>query len=627
MFSTVLASERTIALQQTATDSIDAPRQPLFTTNLASDALLHSFKVNGSTPARKVWNFQDATDRLAATSTCSFGLKTLENRDWRLARSDMKKRTKGIDPLAPDPPDISKARASLVVSNANPTYLESLQALEEKPMKRADKYYQALLKAERARQEYFRRTEWEEYCAKATKASEKARKQGLKAEKADEEGRIRSDSESEEEEEEEEEEDPGPMKPYPGVMKVEVEVVVLRAPGADRSETESSVDQHSTHTPSSASNKSEDDDEGIDWNKELQALQEELGSEESKVESEVESEPDDLYAQKIGNIHDATNKRTALGLGGTAFFVPEVERYALAPSLLPPPPRGEGYVSQIGKKRMKLKPRLPLEVSKHRWRDEHPYGCPAENEFTPDVDDVRSWETSVRKVELYGTLNKLITEMPKPDGIRKLPRTDDFERSLDKELEGSLAWKQYIKRQRLIEVARAQRDAAEGVQQGVDIQSLMQDQGKHGVETQNSSVFERQSKVLDYRPISTKEERIKRGKKSKPTLVPTRIRVPPLTIAGSPSFKVGQVIGKGSHNSSVQSRGKSSPAASRTKSSPPSSPPDSLPPRSQSTSLMSMAPGSKHQSAPSPPQDSLPLRSQSTSLMSVAPGIRHGADK
>merc|ERR1719271_968828 len=249
-------------------------------------------------------------------------------------------------------------------------------------------------------------------------------------------------------------------------MKVEVEVVVLRAPGADRSETESSVDQHSTHTPSSASNKSVDDDEGIDWNKELQALQEELGSEESKVESEVESEPDDLYAQKIGNIHDATNKRTALGLGGTAFFVPEVERYALAPSLLPPPPRGEGYVSQIGKKRMKLKPRLPLEVSRHRWRDEHPYGCPPEPEFSPDIDDLRSLEEKVRRVELYGTLNKIIHHMPKPDGVRRLPKTDDFERELDWELKKSVAWQQYIKRQRLIEIARAERAAAEEKKNG-----------------------------------------------------------------------------------------------------------------------------------------------------------------
>merc|ERR1712023_606970 len=90
-------------------------------------------------------------------------------------------------------------------------------------------------------------------------------------------------SESDEDEDDEELEDPGPLQPYPGLMKVEVEVVVLRAPGNDKSETESSVDDAATHTPSSASEKSDADDEGIDWAKELQELQEEL-AEKEKVE-------------------------------------------------------------------------------------------------------------------------------------------------------------------------------------------------------------------------------------------------------------------------------------------------------------------------------------------------------
>merc|ERR1719218_184607 len=199
-------------------------------------------------------------------------------------------------------------------------------------------------------------------------------------------------SEEEEDEDDEELEDPGPLRPYPGLMKVEVEVVVLRAPGNDKSETESSVDDAATHTPSSASEKSDNDDDGIDWAKELQELQEEFADKEKVEESETSSLPDGLGGRTIGNVYDNSNKRTALGLGGTAFFVPEVERYALAPSLLPPPPRGEGHLKRTGHKRLKLKPRLPLEVSKHRWRDEHPYGCPPELEFTPDVDDLRSFE-------------------------------------------------------------------------------------------------------------------------------------------------------------------------------------------------------------------------------------------
>lgn len=250
------------------------------------------------------------------------------------------------------------------------------------------------------------------------------------------------------------------MRPYPGLMKVEVEVVVQRAPGNDESDSESDVDPEkgSIHTPSSASGRSNADDDGVDWAKELQELQEQFGDEEKVEESETSSLPEGLGVRTIGNVHDNSHKRTALGLGGTAFFVPEVERYALAPSLLPPPPRGEGHLARTGHKRLKLKPRLPLEISRNRWRDEHPYGCPPEDEFRPDVDAMRSWEEQVRRVELYGTLNKFFTSMPKPDGIRKIKKTDNFERTLDWELKDSLAWQQYIKRQRLIEIARSERN-------------------------------------------------------------------------------------------------------------------------------------------------------------------------
>lgn len=511
---------------------------------------------------------EQAQDRLAQTSTVTFGLKTLSHRDWRLAKSDTKKRLKGVDPLAPEAPPISEARASLTVSSSAPDLFgsgrDSLAETEKAPLKRADKYYQALLKAEKARNELVRRESWEEYTSKAQRAAEKAKKKALKAEMQPVEGRWNSESESEEEEDEEEEyEDPGPLQPYPGLMKVEVEVVVMRAPGAEKSETESSVASART-TASSASEKSDDD--GVDWAKELQALQEEFADEKEAAESETSSLPEGLGGRTIGNVHDNSDKRTALGLGGTAFFVPEVERYAMAPSLLPPPPRGEGHLQRTGHKRLKIKPRLPLEVSKHRWRDEHPYGCPVEDEFSPDLDALRSWEENVRRVELYGTLNKILTSMPKPDGIRKLPKTDDFEKTLDWELKDSLAWQQYIKRQRLIEIARTERDGKrradatallEGYAPGKPAEAAPKPKPmKRGGLKDPDPVEEAAAERPDSRAV------IKSIVKPIPFPLPPHPGAPPLKMTGPPPFQVG------------------APAAS----SPPSS-------RRAKKGLMSVAPG------------------------------------
>jgi len=276
MFQSALASVRTTGLHQAANDTIDPHLHPLFRTNLASDSLLSTFKAGGNVPSRKIWNLEQAQDRLAPASTCTFALKTLDNRDWKLAKSDAKKRAKGIDPFAVEGPPISEARASLTplasgisrdrrVSASAPdlfgdtspasskdrssTAFDSLMDTGEKrPLKRADKYYQALLKAEKARNELVRREDWADYTNKAQRAAEKAKKKALKAEiQAQDGGGWDSESEEEEDDEDEELEDPGPLQRYPGLMKVEVEVVVLRAPGEDKSDTESSVDQNSTH--------------------------------------------------------------------------------------------------------------------------------------------------------------------------------------------------------------------------------------------------------------------------------------------------------------------------------------------------------------------------------------------
>jgi hypothetical protein len=328
-------------------------------------------------------------------------------------------------------------------------------------------------------------------------------------------------------------------------MKVEVEVVVLRAPGAEQSDSDEEEDEEKHGSAEdSPSSKSSEQGSAIDWQKELQGLQEEFGEPDVEVESEVESIPDGLGGQRIGNVHDAYNKRTALGLGGTAFFVPDVERYAMAPSLLPPPPRGQGYQILTGHKRLKLKPRLPLEVSRNRWRDEHPYGCPMEPEFSPDLDDLRQFEEKVRRVELYGTLNKFITTMPKPDGLRRLPKRDDvFEWELDQELKNSQAWQTYIKRQRLIEIARQEKAAIERGEDPKAARTALAPPKKEFDPTSwspDDHWGEEEVKVV----------KKKKRRKPPPVRLPPHPGGPPLKF---PGFQVGQVIGQKSEKTSRKS--------------------------------------------------------------------------
>jgi len=474
MFNLCFSSDHAKALQQTCDEKLDKPLTPLFRTNSASDALLSSYTLDGHPPARKIWSF----DRAQETLPQGFKLKTVAHRDWRLAKNDRKLLARGQDPFAdeapPDPfmPDETRLSGTvdptgLQTSESAPALLagENSSAVKEatKPMRKVDRYYMALMKAQRDREEMKRREEYEEFLAKAAKAAQKAKKAAERGEREMGESASSSSSSSSKEEEEEEEsdgEDPGPLKAYPGVMKVEIEVCVGRAPDGLDDEADSFSDRRSTGTPSTARSSSQSDD-GTNWGAELQALQEEFQEPVKEDSSDGDSLPDGLDGRNIGNIDANDAKRVALGLGGSAFFIPDVERYALAPSLLPPPPRAEGRIVQTGKKRLKLKPRLPLEISKHRYRDEHPYGCPLEEEFTPDWDDRREYEDKVRLVDFYGSLNSVLSTMPKPDGIRKLPRRDNFDEMLDYELRDSLAWKQYIKRQRLIEKARADKLSAQ----------------------------------------------------------------------------------------------------------------------------------------------------------------------
>merc|ERR1711879_912423 len=127
----------------------------------------------------------------------------------------------------------------------------------------------------------------------------------------------------------------------------------------------------------------------------------ELGQDE---EDDAESEGllDGLsLGGNMDNIYSINDPRLALGIAGTVYFVPEVERYSLGPSLPPPPPP-----SFFGRRRLRLKPRLPLEISNHRYEDEHPNLFVRRGMEGPTIEEKRKFEDTMCTHDFYAAATK-----------------------------------------------------------------------------------------------------------------------------------------------------------------------------------------------------------------------------
>eukprot|EP00971_Amphidinium_carterae_P064621 1280411-Amphidinium_carterae.1 len=115
------------------------------------------------------------------------------------------------------------------------------------------------------------------------------------------------------------------------------------------------------------------------------------------------------------------------GLGGSAFYVPDVERYALAHSLPPPPP--STYMT-------KLKPRLPLDVSCNRYRDEAPSVFAPVPPVALTEERSLAMERKMRIADFYNALSRSMTaldRMTMPGGLsmkRKPPPRKPIPREL-----------------------------------------------------------------------------------------------------------------------------------------------------------------------------------------------------
>jgi hypothetical protein len=246
-----------------------------------------------------------------------------------------------------------------------------------------------------------------------------------------------------------------PVTAYDGLMEVELEVVVVQAYGTD--EAGSSIGdpaEASSKTASSAGSPRESDEDAErkrqEAAEELARLREELGDDNKEEEEDEDGLPDSFGIQ---NAWSNPDPRWSLGLGGTVFFVPHAERYAHAPSLPPPPPP-----SLLGRRRLRLKPRLPLAISNHRYRDEHPNIFP-EAPFNPNHQHRSDFERTLVTYDFYASCSKAIASVPLPERASEEEQYQQaVGRYVDEETRRSDAWRHKLMREDLKRKRKALRE-------------------------------------------------------------------------------------------------------------------------------------------------------------------------
>mmetsp|Transcript_101113 Transcript_101113/g.292400 ORF Transcript_101113/g.292400 Transcript_101113/m.292400 type:complete len:278 (-) Transcript_101113:149-982(-) len=242
-------------------------------------------------------------------------------------------------------------------------------------------------------------------------------------------------------------------------MEVDLEIVVLRPPGVEESETSSRASsatgfasrastKASTNAQdrrsSKASKSSSKDSPRPDLYEELEALKEEMGADEEAKSEDSDDIPEGLRLKLKQNIWDNPKPRWSLGLGGTVFFIPDAERYSFGASMPPPPPP-----SLHGRHKRRLKPRLPLDISNNRYRDEHPNIWP-DPAYSPELADFARFEQKLLTLDFYRGCNKALTRLPQAKS-----RKDDarhrahFGRMVLDETKRSQAWRNWNHREML----------------------------------------------------------------------------------------------------------------------------------------------------------------------------------
>lgn len=398
----------------------------LFRTATTSDSYLQCLKPQGV--ERKFWDY----GRIAQSSTDLFRLKICQPQ----ALSSKKR----LDAL----------QTQTSVSLLGQTATDGVQAppdTDGKPLKRADRYFQLLMKRHNQRIQASMKQELQEEQERA----EGAAKQAVDSILARAHPEYKHLYEAKKEDG-----DFGPLTTYNGNLKVEIEVIVTRAPG----ETWDGSDMGSDRDSAASANSSRPSTPPVDFSDDLAKLTEEMKDhlKQQKLDDAAAAaadEDENSKKPKLGNIFKHPDPKWTLDLAGSIFFVPDAERYALAPSIPPPPPP-----SLQGRRRMHLKPRLPLEISNRRYRDEHPNVWPPDP-YSPQVTDYTSFLQKMLTLDFYKTCSEGLSQLPQQTTAQDLPRHEEqFGNFVINKLKRSEAWEAWRKheRQRVLKTTDKQPD-------------------------------------------------------------------------------------------------------------------------------------------------------------------------
>ncbi|CAK9009603.1 Palmitoyltransferase ZDHHC3 (Acyltransferase ZDHHC3) (GABA-A receptor-associated membrane protein 1) (Golgi-specific DHHC zinc finger protein) (Zinc finger DHHC domain-containing protein 3) (DHHC-3) [Durusdinium trenchii] len=329
-------------------------------------------------------------------------------------------------------------------------------------LKRAEQYYQLLMRAKYKKDDADRKAAEAEELQRAEGAAKVAFRKllGMMGETD-----KRSEGSTDSEAESDMDDDCGPLTAYDGQMKIDIDFVVVVP---HREEKEEDVFHYPTHpeglpeqsvvqpsgfdeTPPASS--SSGASTPLDFSDEMESLKVELKKagklEEPKGIAQKENAPttdargNAIHGEKtMPNVWDNPYPEWSLETGGSMYFIPNAERYAWCPSLPPPPPP-----SELGRRRLRLKPRLPLTLSNHRYKDEHPNIFPPEP-FSPSEDHYASWEKKVLTYDLYKSCVESLAKMPPQEFAKdEYKHRLKFGSFMEKALGKSRAWKNWRSRE------------------------------------------------------------------------------------------------------------------------------------------------------------------------------------
>jgi len=461
-------------------DKIDGEKvveRPMFKLGFASDAVIRNMEAKRADKDLKIYDSATRLDAVVAKSgfvnfkVTAPKLPSIQDKYARRTSTSTLASTVA-SPAADASPTSSLQFGSTMGSSfsdfrKNPKFSRNLKSgLDDagNRMKRADQYFQLLMRAKQKKDDSDRKAaeaeEWRRCEGAARVAFEKAI--GVVKER-DNNSEMTTDSEAEESQEEE---DFGELTAYDGQMKIEIDFVIVK-PHVDEDKEEDlypppgltldDLEGDDLPLPVGEGSEAGDSDEApstppLDFSDDMAELTVEL-----KKAGKLDEQPKGIAAReaaevaarqgvadekRMPNIWNNPFPEWSLETGGSMFFIPDAERYAWSPSLPPPPPP-----SMLGRRRIRLKPRLPLTLSNHRYKDEHPNIWPPD-QFSPSQDHYKSFEQKLLTYDLYKGCVESLAKMPRQEFAK-----DDYRHRLkfgsfmESALRGSVAWRNWRRRE------------------------------------------------------------------------------------------------------------------------------------------------------------------------------------